>query len=443
MSLLDFILIIVTIITFYEVFLSKKKFNQILFFLMLDVVVILMHFAFDTTRWQVFFLYGMPIYVISHGLVELISKEKLRRGLFIFLVTSLSIGILISISMTILLPIPEMDYTLGPYKVGTTFMNLEDLDRHEIFGPEKGNREIRLQIWYPMKNPGKEKALWFVDGKEVLYAMAEAYHMKGFMLNHLLEVESNSYINGQILQSDKGYPVVIMSHGWSSSRVLHLNYGEVLASHGYIVIGIDHTYGALATRLKDGSVAKLDEDILPEEDFLDEGAILIDVYRKDIQFVKNQLEAINLTHSILKGQLDLKNIGLLGHSTGGAAAGLYAMEDELQSVVLLDPWFKPVTPKPITEPLLIVCSSEWEELDQFVDIAKMSAYIYEISEARHQDFTLSNKISPLLRWTNLTGPDTSALQLNLILNHFDTFLKGKADKVITNPNLIFKEIGSQ
>ncbi|MBN2797362.1 MAG: hypothetical protein JXR88_18270 [Clostridia bacterium] len=443
MSIFDLILIALTMITFYEVFLTKKRFHQILFFLMIDVVAIFLHFAFDTTRWQVFFLYGMPIYVIAHGLMELISIKRIKKILYVFLMMSISLGILFSIAATVLLPIPKMDYHLGPYKVGTTLMNLEDLNRSEIYGPQEGNREIRLQIWYPMKNPGREKALWLVDGKEVLSAMAKSYHMKGFMFNHLLEVESNSYINGQILQSDQGYPVIMMSHGWSSSRIFHLNYGEVLASNGYIVIGIDHTYGALATRLKDGSIAKLDEDILPEEDFLDEGAILIDVYKNDIKFVKNQLENLNFTNSVIKGQMDLKHIGLLGHSTGGAASGLYAMEDELQSVVLLDPWFKPVNPKSITEPLLIICSQEWEELDQFEAISKMSPFIYEIDEARHQDFTLANKLSPLLRWVNKAGPDTSLLQQQLILNHFNTFLKGMEDQLITDQNLNFKEIGSR
>lgn len=442
MSILDIILIGFTIILMIQAFFRKKHFNEIIFYLVIDLVLIFLHFIFDVTRWQVFILYGMPVFAISHALIDLIQIKKLRRTLHVVITIPIVFITIISIGLTYTLPLPKMDYTLGDYNIGTTLLNLKDTTRQESFGPKTGRREIRLQIWYPTETKDGLKALWFADGEDVLQAMTKSFGLKGFMLNHLLEVESNALINVPISENEVTYPVIVLSHGWASSRIFHMHYGEYLASNGYIVVGVDHTYGSTATRLKDGSVASIDESILPEEDFLDEGAVLIDVYKEDIAFVMNELSFLNETLSMINNKMDLNQIGLLGHSTGGAASGLYAMENDIQSLVLLDPWFKPVEAEPVDEPLLIICSDEWKEEDQYTDIKKMSPYIYALEDSRHQDFTLSYKLSPVLQWFNQTGKDSSELQMKMILNHFNVHLKQLQDEMIRDTRLNYIEISS-
>jgi pimeloyl-ACP methyl ester carboxylesterase len=156
----------------------------------------------------------------------------------------------------------------------------------------------------------------------------------------------------------------------------------------------------------------------------------------------NELSFLNETLSMINNKMDLNQIGLLGHSTGGAASGLYAMEHDIQSLVLLDPWFKPVEVEPVDEPLLIICSDEWKEEDQYTDIKKMSPYIYALEDSRHQDFTLSYKLSPVLQWFNQTGKDSSELQMKIILNHFNVHLKQLQDEMIRDTRLNYIEISS-
>jgi predicted dienelactone hydrolase len=59
-------------------------------------------------------------------------------------------------------------------------------------------------------------------------------------------------LNVHVSPEKSNYPVLIFSHGLTGFRNQNTFEVEELASHGYIIVGIDHTYDAAATIFTDG-----------------------------------------------------------------------------------------------------------------------------------------------------------------------------------------------
>ena len=106
----------------------------------------------------------------------------------------------------------------------------------------------------------------------------------------LLEIQQGQYI----------YPCRFASRGQSVSsgaavtrhgvgRILHTSQAEHLASHGYIVFAVDHTYSTVMTAFPDGRKTGFLTEQSQERLFEDSRAIL-DVWNKDTAFIVNQLE---------------------------------------------------------------------------------------------------------------------------------------------------------
>jgi len=105
-----------------------------------------------------------------------------------------------------------------------------------------------------------------VDGIGVDIAapvMANYIHLPSFMLDHLSLTRTNAYPNASVSNKEARYPVVVYSHGWNGFRTINANQMEALASHGYIAVSIDHTYGALVTVFQDGRVVLNNPAALP------------------------------------------------------------------------------------------------------------------------------------------------------------------------------------
>jgi predicted dienelactone hydrolase len=114
-------------------------------------------------------------------------------------------------------------------------------------------------------------------------------------------------------------PVVLFSHGLGFTAALNTALHEELASRGYIVAGIDHTFDG-PVEFPDGRV-EVQPPGLPIDDLLHE------VRAADLRFVVDQLTALAAGHNPdaehrllprgLGGILDLTRVGAFGHSLGG------------------------------------------------------------------------------------------------------------------------------
>ncbi|MDY3791546.1 MAG: acetylhydrolase, partial [Oscillospiraceae bacterium] len=125
-------------------------------------------------------------------------------------------------------------------------------------------------------------------------------------------------------------PLIIFSHGAFGFSGSNYSTCTELASRGYTVAGIDHTYHALFTADTEGNVTIADMNFIntvmehnatdnPEKEYTDNREWL-DLRVKDIDFALNTIIGLSQSGDPIFVNTDTTKIGLFGHSLGGAAA---------------------------------------------------------------------------------------------------------------------------
>lgn len=434
MSILELLIYILSI-GLIGIIISKKslKNNYILGLLTLLIVVLMMNVILDGLRWQVYLLYLSAIILVVLVYLLLIMNLTFPQKLRSVSIIVLSVFIGFSIIFSIVFPVYAMPKVDGDYLIGTDSFVIQTDDRLELYTDDQTDlRRFKIQIWYPAETTdGYDVDPWFEDGKTVTRALSKYMGLPGFVLDHTAKIESNSYIEAPISDALTEYPVVVISHGWTGFRNLHNDFAEELASHGYIVVGIDHTYGSVATVFNEDDVAYLNEDALPPmettPDFETYSNQLVNTYAGDVIDTLDYLEVINANGSTsqFSGKIDLDNIGLLGHSTGGGGDVTVALNDDrITSVMGLDAWVQPIDQTDISKgldiPSLFLRSGQWEDgdnNDNLYAVIKNSSYpslLYQIDGTTHYDFTMVYMYSPLTRTIGFTG-SIKGTYLNSIL----------------------------
>lgn len=412
--MLDYFLILITVIVMIQLYL-KKGLQNILFWLFLDVILVIVHIFKDTVRWQVVPMYGLIIGVLLYYLILQIELKHIRLFLSRLLLVLLTMFMLVSIFTTLAFTIPTLTAPEGVYRVGTLALNIDREENEE-------NRDLRLQIWYPTDEVG-DYVPWMMDGAKATEALAELYHLPAFITGHLNEVYTHSSKEVSVSPVEEKYPVIVLSHGWASFRNTHLYLAERLASEGYIVIAIDHTYACLMTRLSDGSIATLDQDHINEDTVLEDGEKLIGIFSRDTEAVIDFLPTLNEEHKLLHGSMDFDNLGLLGHSTGAAGQVLYAQNHSIHAVFSMDPWLEPIEVSALEVPIDVFRSTEWQNSPNDEHLRNLVSKVYQIDNTKHTDFTMFSIMAPFFKWINKTSGDYSDVLEAYIVKFFDRNLK--------------------
>ncbi|WP_233277593.1 alpha/beta hydrolase family protein [Paenibacillus durus] len=214
----------------------------------------------------------------------------------------------------------------GPDAVGTVTFDWTDGNREEKLTDDPGDkRELVVQVWYPAEKTSSPPQFLFPQDPQIFHnyisAFAEGFHLPAFVLDYWKYTRSHSFQDAPVLSSAQPYPLVIINHGMGTSRMLHASQAEHLASHGYIVAAIDHTYSTTATAFSDGHITGFTTE-LSAEDVYDKARAVGDIWTQDVEFVISQLEALNAgrMETDFKDKVDLNHVGIMGHSFGGATA---------------------------------------------------------------------------------------------------------------------------
>ncbi len=111
-------------------------------------------------------------------------------------------------------------------------------------------------------------------------------------------------------------PLVLISHGFNSSRK-HLAYlAHHLASHGLSVAALEHP-GSSAAWLR-AQATPADSLVLKENSFFPARALL--ERPKDVSFLLDKLTKLNQKSGPLQGKLNTHQVSIIGHSLGGYTA---------------------------------------------------------------------------------------------------------------------------
>lgn len=105
-------------------------------------------------------------------------------------------------------------------------------------------------------------------------------------------------------------PVIVISHGLGSDRTTFAYLARHLASYGLAVVVPEHP-GSNAEQMQALMTGKANQAVKPSE-FIDRPL--------DIKFLLDELQRLSQTEPWLQGRLNLKQVGIMGHSLGGYTA---------------------------------------------------------------------------------------------------------------------------
>ncbi len=233
------------------------------------------------------------------------------------------------------LPTARLPRPTGPFDVGSTTFHLVDRTRTDPWAPDTAPyRELMISVRYPAAPGGSAPrvpqmsaaAAAHFGGPEGAAAlnlgMAPGTVDWGATLSHARQDAPVHPRAGRL-------PVVLYSPGLGDPRTWNTALVDYLASHGYAVVTVDHTYEATEVEFPGGRLATMRIfDGAPPTDPDAVSALLrkvVAVRVADTRFVLDRLPALNRTR--FGDVLDLRRVGMSGHSAGGFTAA-QAMHDD-------------------------------------------------------------------------------------------------------------------
>lgn len=188
----------------------------------------------------------------------------------------------------------------GKYQVATVTYTYTDTSRIETYNATGENRKLNVELWYP-KN------------------------------------------------ADGTYPLIVFSHGGFGIKSSNETLYNDLASHGYVVCSIDHTYQCFYTTDADGHTVYINKGFIKEVNSEDPKSDIqqsyeyykkwMDIRTSDINFVIDYIleKAKNNGADKVYNLIDTRKIGVMGHSMGGSAAlGIGRIRDDVSAVIALE-----------------------------------------------------------------------------------------------------------
>jgi predicted dienelactone hydrolase len=421
----------------------------------LTILLIVIHLVVEKYRWQMVPAYGLTLLLFLLSLLQLRRgsrpPEKQPSGRVLPVIGFLFRLLIFAFvaALPVLLPVFRLPEPTGPHLLGTTKLHLVDRTRPETFTPTPDDhRELMVQVWYPAKlEPGARPA-----------PLVE--HMP-FPFSYLSLVRTHAYLDAPVSDAQASYPVLIFSHGHVGFVEQNLTQMEDLASHGYVVCSIAHTYHAIATVFPDGRVIPADSALA--NDFLKGNSPTQDVYAEhlriwtdDTLFLIDELERIQAggRESMLVGKLDMVRLGIFGQSFGGVTAmQVCAIDDRCQAGISLDAglprdYSGRTMDSSLKQPFMFMLNEgRAYYMHTALGAVENTAYGVTVRGATHFDFTDLFLYSPVLKFTKAFGPINGYRMIKIVndyvLAFFDKHLKGEMSPLLDGPSADYPDVEFQ
>lgn len=455
------------------------------------VLLLILHMAVEGYRIQLLFIYITTFGALAASIYPCVRAErckKLPRFLKSLAYTAMTLMLLATAAMLYVFPVFRLPEPSGRFQVGTQAFHWIDEGREEPFSPTpSGKRELMIQVWYPAQEASGSYSP-FIPTPRILRPMAANYGLPGVTFEYLRYVSSRSRPQAPVAAEQPAYPLILANPGFGSSRFLHTSQAEELASRGYIVAVIDHTYNTFATEFPDGRVTTDETSALfsPDQSYAEETAArdrLGEVLTEDAKFVLDRFQQVQSgqIQSLLQGKIDLAHIGIFGHSIGGATAYDTAYDERIDVGIDLDGGLyrvhergvlrKPflffnsesearrlqriMEDRPYTDTELAEMGStrerekqvaedkkaELERMREAVDYGGQALYV---DGTEHLNFTDVQFVSPVFKLLGAAGPISpkraDAVIDAYMLDFFDTYLKGQKGELLQGTNSEFPEV---
>ncbi|PNP61463.1 hypothetical protein FNYG_13750 [Fusarium nygamai] len=240
----------------------------------------------------------------------------------------LALLIFLKTSRALLVPSPP-----GPYDVAVKNFELIDTNRIDTFAPKPNTkRRLMVSAYLPIdaQHGCKDEVVPYVPA-----LTAEAYGKVAGALGlpdniakdfDMKVCNISSVKSKRLHKPKKEYPVALFSPGYQGSRLVYGAMARSLASLGYIILTVDHTYEAFVVEFPNGTAAPAAE--FPDN--MNSTYRQLEVRTKDESFVISQLCNQTLVEQVFgdfPGTFDPHKVAVYGHSFGGSTAAVTAQRD--------------------------------------------------------------------------------------------------------------------
>lgn len=274
---------------------------------------------------------------------------------------------LLAVAALYLFPLMPLPTPTGPYAVGVRSFELVDRNRLGVMhAAADAPRRLLVRVWYPAVPATDAEPVPYFSAREAATTAHGMGSLLGFppLLSHASQVRSNSYADAPLLNTGQALPVVFFSHGYTGFAWQNSVLMEALASHGYAVYAVQHTYDASPTVFANGDVAPMDPALLEamsssqgfssamtqgftatslderldgqllnvEQNLADKARIALlsaPTWLADRLFVHDRLQAGQVPDAVneVVAASDFQRTGEMGMSYGGSVSGAVCMVD--------------------------------------------------------------------------------------------------------------------
>lgn len=282
---------------------ESKASLRIILFVIFSILIIIRILQWDF-RWMMLFtiLLIQTLLSICNILLKKKKSQKLFKKIRVIMMGIINcLLITFAIIPAILFPQYKPLAQTGNFDIETVSYTLTDPERKESNLDHTESRDVTIQFWYPKS------------------------------LNEKL-------------------PLVVFSHGAFGYRGSNYSTFVELASNGYVVCSIDHTFQSFFTKETDGNVVIANMDFINDaisvqnEDYDKQREFALthdwlNLRLDDTNFVLNDIlsKCKDSASDKVYQLIDEEKIGLFGHSLGGAtAAQLGRVRNDIQAVIVVD-----------------------------------------------------------------------------------------------------------
>ncbi|MBM7173793.1 hypothetical protein JQK87_36555 [Streptomyces sp. G44] len=359
----------------------------------------------------------------------------------------------------------------GPCAIGTVSARLVDRSRPDPWVPSVPYRELMIDVWYPAApgpGGGHRRAPYMAPGAAALWDATSPHGIPRGALD-FAALRTHARQGAPAGTRGERRPVLLYAAGAGDPRTWGTTLVEELASRGYVVVTVDHTYESPGVQFPDGSVKDNGPLLAAVAEAVREGTMsellkkVVGIRVTDARFVLDRLGS--LPHG-LSALVDRGRVGMLGHSAGGVCAAETMYEDrrvtagvDLDGTLECNPEpngtnLLPVARHGLDGPFLLMGR---EGSDRTTEPSWRSFWSHSSGWKRnltlrgsgHQTYTDLTTLLPA------AGVDRATIEKNIgtvdparapaaqrayVVSFFDRWLKGKDDGLLDRPSDRYPEV---